>query len=399
MPPRAKFPPPVYPRRGKDYIRLRPAPGKVREICLGPSGSPQAQRAYARIVAELSVSQPGAADRLTAAGLLVATLARQHQVWAQGRYEPRQAARVATALEPLVRLYGDLAAAEFGPLALQTVRAEYVRAGYCRRLCNQLTDCVRWMFRRAVSEELVAETVSRALHTVVNIRKGQSVGGIVPPDHARVPAVAEGVVAATLPRLSRIVADMVRLQQLTGARPGEVCVLRPGDLVRPWKTIDGVDMWIYDLGSRHKTDWHGHRRQIPLGPQAQALLRPFLDRDPLAYCFCPAEARREWEAGKRATRKSKVQPSQRQRRKTAPQKQPGLRYSTQSYGKAIAKACLKGQLPHWAPNQIRHAVLEAIEAEHSQEDARCVAGHSTPTTTSVYAQGVLRAAQVLARCG
>jgi hypothetical protein len=42
--------------------------------------------------------------------------------------------------------------------------------------------------------------------------------------------VADTAVDATLPHLPPIVADMVRVQRLTGARPGEICILRPADI-------------------------------------------------------------------------------------------------------------------------------------------------------------------------
>ncbi len=240
--------------------------------------------------------------------------------------------------------------------------------------------------------------IADALYQLPNLHRGEKVNGIVPPDYERVPAVERALVERTLPYLLPIVADMVRLQLVTGARPGEVCALRPCDIERPWKVIEGIEMWLYKLDT-HKTDWRGHHRWIPLGPQAQALLASYLERDPHAYCFSPAEARAAWEATKRAVRKSKVPPSQQDRRKARPKRQPGSRYTTQSYGKAIASACKRNKLPHWSPNQIRHEVLERIESAYAQEAARCVAGHTTPTTTAVYARGVLRAARVLAQMG
>ncbi len=44
---------------------------------------------------------------------------------------------------------------------------------------------------------------------------------------------------STLPYLPAVVADMVRFQRLTGARPGEVCQLRPCDV--DWSG----DVWEY----------------------------------------------------------------------------------------------------------------------------------------------------------
>ena len=41
-----------------------------------------------------------------------------------------------------------------------------------------------------------------------------------------------------------VVADMVQLQRLTGARPGEICDIRPGDINRK------SDVWEYIPASR-----------------------------------------------------------------------------------------------------------------------------------------------------
>ena len=49
----------------------------------------------------------------------------------------------------------------------------------------------------------------------------------------------EALVEATIPYLPPIVADMVKIQRLTGCRPGEVCQLRPMDLDR------SGEVWTY----------------------------------------------------------------------------------------------------------------------------------------------------------
>ena len=92
------------------------------------------------------------------------------------------------------------------------------------------------------------------------------------------------MVDATLPYLPVVVADMVRFQRLTGARPGEVCQLRPCDVER------GGEVWQYRPES-HKTQHHGRERIIYIGPQAQDVLRPYLLRDAQAHCFQPVRVR------------------------------------------------------------------------------------------------------------
>ena len=40
----------------------------------------------------------------------------------------------------------------------------------------------------------------------------------------------------------------------------------------------------------HKTEHHGRERVIFIGPKAQDVLRPYLLRDKIGYCFVPAES-------------------------------------------------------------------------------------------------------------
>jgi integrase len=69
--------------------------------------------------------------------------------------------------------------------------------------------------------------------------------------------VAEHVVEATLPHVRPQVAAMVRLQLLTGMRPGEVVAMRGCDLEMREK------VWLYRPGSdqgphgKHKTAYRG----------------------------------------------------------------------------------------------------------------------------------------------
>ena len=91
-------------------------------------------------------------------------------------------------------------------------------------------------------------------------------------------------VKAILPHLPPLVAAMVRLQLLCGARPQEITGVRPCEIT---KTDDGV--WYYHPGS-HKMEHMDRDKVIVLGPRAQKVLARWLDRDPESFCFVPAEA-------------------------------------------------------------------------------------------------------------
>jgi integrase len=262
------------------------------------------------------------------------------------------------------------------------------------------------MFKWAVAEELVPAEVYHALLAVDGLRKGRSAAREVQP----IRPVADEHVEATLPFLTPPVRAMVQVQQLSGMRPGEAVIMRPCDIDR-----GNGKTWVYRPNS-HKTEHHGIARVVFLGPRAQAILGPFLDRDPGAYCFSPQEALADLRRRQRAARKTKVQPSQVCRKKRKPRKQPGLRYSVDTYGHAVERACLKADgmahekdasvsqderiVPVWHPNQLRHGKATEIRREAGLDAARAVLGHRSPAITEVYAEvDEAKAASIMERLG
>lgn len=131
--------------------------------------------------------------------------------------------------------------------------------------------------------------------------------------------VDDAVVEATLPHLPPIIADMVRVQRLLGCRPGEVRCLRTCDL-----DTSGAE-WVFSPAT-HKTEHLGSVRRIFVGPKAQAILRPYLKREVMRYCFSPTESVQRLRVERRAKRKTPVQPSQVDRRKAKPKRKPADRY-------------------------------------------------------------------------
>lgn len=387
MPRKALWPPPIYPNRGFDYLRLKIGPKRYKDYLLGVSGSEESQREYRRLLAELESNGrrplPEAfASAHIALGATVSEMVVPYLALAKDRHTTRQFQRIGVAMRSLVDLYGLEPASEFTPARLEVVRAKFVEAGYCRNIVNSLTSIVRQLFRWAVVRGYVKLDVASALELLPDLRKRQTVA----PDHPPVKPVHPALVQATLPHLPQIVADLVRVQLYSGMRPGEAVLLRPADIDRNWREFGGVRIWLYTMDA-HKTDWKGRAKQVPLGPLAQAALAPYLDRDPQSYCYSPYEVRLDW--------------CRRYRRKPhfGASRYPGKHYTTQSYGHCIRTVCDRVLLPCWSPNQLRHAAATLIESELGREDARCVLGHDTPTTTAVYAESVERAARAVAKLG
>jgi integrase len=109
--------------------------------------------------------------------------------------------------------------------------------------------------------------------------------------------VGNEVVDATLPHLPEVVADMVRLQRVTGCRPAEVCLVRPCDV------DTSGDVWIYRPES-HKTEHHGRARIICIGPKGQDVLCPYLLQHEGSYCFSPIDSERKRLAALHARRRT-----------------------------------------------------------------------------------------------
>ena len=177
---------------------------------------------------------------------------------------------------------------------------------------------------------------------------------------------------------------MVRLQQLTGMRSGELVRLRAADV----ETGGGV--WLYRPAG-HKTAHHGHARLIPIGPEAQRVLRPLLGPDPQAFAFSPARARAERNAAKRAARMTKVQPSQACRTKGGPAKAPRERYDTGTYYRAVDYAIRRARkagvaVADWHPHQLRHSAATRIRRERGLDAARAVLGHRSLAVADTYAE-------------
>ncbi len=247
----------------------------------------------------------------------------------------------------------------------------------------------------------VAPEVHAALKAVEGLRRGQA------RETKPIKPVADDVVNAVKPFVSRQVWGMIQVQRLTGMRPGEICILRTCDLVTMGEA------WEY-RPSTHKTAYRGKARVIFIGPAAQEVLRPWLrPDDDHAFLFQPVAAEAERRAGMRTKRKTKVQPSQQCRKQIRPKRTPGDRYTTGSYRQAVAKGCNKafpcpkGQDPaawrkahQWHPHQLRHSVATRIRKEFGLDHARVVLGHTSPAVTETYAEiDMAKAAEVMHKIG
>lgn len=393
-----------------------------KRFYLGQHGSEESLAEYRRFVAELLSSghapaRPSEHDSAND-GLTVAELVLAYLRWAEGYYLPREGRRqteadaVRSALAPAVRLYGDIEAANFGPVALKTVRQALVDSGLCRNEVNKRVGRITRAFKWAVENELVPPSVLHGLKSVGGLRLGRTGARESKP----VRPVANAFIEAVRPHVLPEVWAMIELQQLTGMRPGEVTIMRTGDL------DTSGDVWSY-TPARHKTDYHGHRRTIYLGPKAQAVLKPWLRTDLLGFVFSPRTAMDRRNDERKAARKTPMTPSHRARkRKRRPKRVPGERWTTSAYSRAIRNACRRAAIaqlvaqgatlkdarstvakdgfPSWHPHQLRHNAATRLRKEFGLDTARAILGHRTPAVTELYAElDQAKAVEVMGRVG
>jgi integrase len=414
-------PDPSYRRHkqsGQAIVTLSDGMGGRRDVLLGPYDSPQSREKYYRVLAEwrangfTSAKAPASDDNALSVAELLLLFVR----WAEKHYRHPDGTLTSEfddyclSLRPLRELYALTPAAEFGPKRLKAVRdtmlrqpvtrkvkvkdpetgkvrweVKVLRVGLARKLINQRVGRIVRVFKWAVAEELVPPSVLEALRAVRGLQAGRTEAR----EGAPVGPVPEAFVEAVLPLVSGQVAAMIRLQALTGMRPGEVCRMRTIDI-----DATGPE-WVYKP-PRHKTAWRGKSRVIPLGPRAREILKPWLCLGVEEYLFQPREAMAALRARQRAARKGKVQPSQRCR-KRRPKKAPGERYTPRSYGYAIERACKKAGVPPWNPNQLRHNHATEVRRRFGLEAAQVALGHSKADVTQVYAERDQALAERVAR--
>jgi integrase len=375
-----------------------------RDHYLGRYGTKASEVQYDRLIGEwIAAGRP--AFGASSSELTIMELCARYWQHAKAYYVPGGLlAMIKRMLRTLKMRYGKTLAGEFGPLALKAVRQQLVDEGLSRTYCNRIVNDIRRMFKWAASEQLISESIWRALQTVDGLRRGHTTA----PENEPITPVDDAVVEATVQHLSATVAAMVMLQRLTGMRPDEVCRLRPCEIDR------SDDVWTY-TPSHHKTAHHGRDRVIHFGPKGQAILRPYLLRDAEAYCFVPAEVAAKLREERHTLRKTPLScgnvPGSNRCRK--PRRKPGSRYDVHSYRRAIHRACdaafpppdgteleeiKKWRSEHrWSPNRLRHTFATEVRKRDGLEAAQALLGHAKADVTQIYAERDLALAQRVAR--
>jgi integrase len=418
----------LHKQSGQAIVTLPDGLGGRRDVLLGAYDSPESHAEYHRVVAEWRANgcQPrkttGTAGDLSVNEVILAYLrvVEEYYRHPDGR-QTSEVRNIKLALRPLKQLYGLTPARAFDSVAVETVRDRMIEAGLCRNRINKDVGRIKRMFRWAACKKMVPLDAHQSLATVEGLRAGRSAARETP----KVRPVPLAWVEATLPYLRPQTRAMVELQLAAGMRPGEVMIMRTIDL------DTSGEVWLYRPGSdqgqhgTHKTAWRGHDRIIAIGPKGQEILQPWLRLNLHEPLFQPREAMAGFHAERHVNRQSKMTPSQAARRsKRNPKRAPGQRYTPSTYAQAIGdaiaaanraracehcktkkpedrcEACKAKAVPHWAPNQLRHAKATEIRRKYGIDAARVVLGHRSPAITETYAElDTGKAVEIMSKLG
>ena len=350
--------------RHQPKYRLHKASGQA--VCtidghdryLGPWQSPESRLKYERLITAWMTGEPEPAFEASSADITIAELCVMFLREADKHYvkdgkPTSEIVNVRRAIRCLRECYADLPAKQFSPLKLKACRDKLIADGLCRSNVTRYQGIITRIIAYGVENEMVGGDVFHALQAVKPLQPGRSEARETEP----IGPVSDEDVEATLPQLAEPYRTMVRVQNLTGMRPGELMTMTGGEIDR------SGEIWVYKPRT-FKTQHHkGGGRVIPIGPQAQLLLRPFLPDFPDMLVF-------------RNNRRRKI--------------------TRNLYGQAIARACQKAGIEPWSPNRLRHSAATRIRAQYGLEAAQVILGHASATMTETYAEKNLGAAVAIA---
>jgi len=292
----------------------------------------------------------------------------------------------------LAQLFGERLACELTPLMLRAVRDAMLehrdRRGHgggrlSVGVINARIRRIRQAWKWLVSEHMVGAEVAWALSSLAPLKAGRTSA----PVRAPVTAVSEEIVCATCEHLPPSIVAMVWTAWFTGARPAEICRMSTGE-------IDTAgELWEY-RPRRHKMAHLGRERTIIIGPRAQTIIMPYLRRELEAPLWTPRMAHEERAAAKREAYQPREgqydyrsMPSYQRRRQEAPEPtrfRP--QWSPAAWARAIARATEEAIVPHWSPNQLRHAAATRARRAAGLDAAQAVMDHASADTTEIYAE-------------
>lgn len=335
-----------------------------KDFYTGVHGTAKSEQRYRELIAEW-MAKGGVAPTLTkrtdadaaAQGPSVAEIVVKFLAWArstyrdddgEGREELRTLERSAKLLVP--KCYSGIPAATFGRKHYFEIRDQLIQEKRARGTINNRLSRVKAIFSWAADRELIPFEVAARLKSIKNLKAGEQ--GV--RERPTVQPVDEATVEKTLPFLRPQLRDFIKLLRLTGARCGELCILRPCDL----QPTEEKEVVVY-RPSKHKNQGRQQTREIFIGPKALAILKPRLKGvGAEAYVFHKMKSK-------------------------APLISNDVNNAVRKAINRAAKS--KVIIQPWHPHRLRHSRLTEERREGGIDAAQLIGGHSSATMTQRYA--------------
>jgi integrase len=425
--------------------RLHRASGRAvttidgKDHYLGAYESAASRSAYDRLMAEWYArgrQGPSAAgETCTIAQLAAGYLEAHKAAWKGGK-----CGYTHNAMGWLVKHYGPTKATEFSSFQLKAIRKLMCAAKskgkgrqnlpISRNYINGMICRIQSIFSWGCEMLMVPSSVSANLNAVEPLPRGHAEA----VDHPWVMPVDQCHIDAVIEVASPVIRAMILLQLYSGARPGELRIMRTADIDTTGAT------WRYQP-AQHKTQRYGKTRTVFFGPRSQDILRPFLRAELNRAIFSPRDAvscgsllvKRKVPTYRKVTYRNTAcvmidgkthylgrYGSEESRQKyselinamrnrpadqiTRFSRRPAAAvkeiFSAASYLGAVVLCCDKADrlaharrpevpadvriIPRWHPYQLRHNAATCIAEEFGEDVARAVCGHSSVRTTHIY---------------
>jgi integrase len=362
-----------------------------RQVYLGTWNAPETRRAYAKFVASWEASQasPDAAAAtvgdsatiLTVGALFAEFLrfAEKHHHAAGGKRSSQYRLYVWFS-KPFLTLYCSRRLNDFRPRDVRAFLDKLEVSGQVSRdTLNTVLRRLKRIFAWGVEREHCDPSVSAAIFAMKPVAKGRTTAADRPPVTS---APLRSIVAAIRELRTNHPSAVARIltQYYSGARPGEVCAMRLGELhTSGTVTIPALSatfrvpagVWLF-VPQAHKTAHRGGVIVYAFGERVQSVLAPYI-----------AEARAYAEAnGLAAADVHLFRSSYRADYINSP-------IQVQTYGEQIAEAIRQAKengvaCVQWAPNRLRHNFATRVSAATDLDTASRALNHVHTATTARY---------------
>lgn len=341
-----------------------------KDVYLGLFGSPESKKKYAELAAQFA-AQPDGKPISVPKGHVVTVdevVIRWHaQAVIDRGADCKEIESVMSACNPMRRLFGTHAAADFDDQHLETVRAAMISGswlndeerairakkkaeiGWCREHTNHQVGRIRTVWRWAERKRLVPRGSWGNLCTLPPIERFHKVRRATIRQ-----AVDDAVVEETLKHVTPIIGAMLRVHLLIGCRPGELVRMQANEIEIG---ADGLGAYTF---AEHKDAWRdGATKTIILPAEAVAILSPWLEA---------------------ARRIGPDIPLWRHSR------DPKKCYGVEGYYRHIVRACERNGIKPWYPYGIRHNFRRKVGRQFGIEGARAALGHKSIHMTAEYSK-------------